>query len=171
MSEREPDGRLDQRFSEETADPASWPDTERLLESAELYWITTVRADGHPHTTPLVGVWHDGAFWFCTGRREQKHHNLSATTGVTVTTGANTWQAGTDVVVEGNAERVTGQGTLSEVAAAYLAKYGEAWRFDATDEGFGGQDDPGGIADVFRVSPAKVLVFAKAPHGQTSFSF
>jgi hypothetical protein len=66
---------------------------------------------------------------------------------------------------------VTGQGTLSKVAAAYLAKYGEAWRFDATDEGFGGQDDPGGIADVFRVSPAKVLVFAKAPHGQTSFSF
>jgi general stress protein 26 len=171
MSEREPDGRLDQRFSEETAHPASWPDTEHLLESAELYWITTVRADGHPHTTPLVGVWHDGAFWFGTGRREQKHRNLSATGAVTVTTGANTWQTGTDVVVEGTAERVTGQDTLSPVAAAYLAKYGEAWRFDATDEGFGGQDDPGGIADVFRVPPAKVLVFAKAPHGQTSFGF
>jgi general stress protein 26 len=171
MSDREPDGRLDQRFSEEAADPASWRDTERLLESAELYWLTTVRADGYPHTTPLVGVWHEGAFWFGTGRREQKHRNLSATAGVTVTTGANTWQAGTDVVVEGTAERVTGKDTLSPVAAAYLAKYGEAWRFDATDEGFGGQDDPGGIADVFRVPPAKVLVFAKAPHGQTSFGF
>ena len=171
MSERATTGRLDQRFSEETAGAATWPETEGLLEAAELYWITTVRSDGRPHTTPLVGVWHDGAFWFCTGRREQKHRNLSVATGVTVTTGANTWQAGTDVIVEGNAERVTGQDTLAAVAAAYLEKYGEAWRFRATDEGFGGQDDPGGIADVFRVPPAKVLVFAKSPHGQTAFSF
>jgi general stress protein 26 len=171
MSERETVGRLDQRFSEETADAATWPATEELLEAAELYWITTVRANGHPHTTPLVGVWHDGAFWFCTGRQEQKHRNLSAAPAVTVTTGANTWQRGTDVIVEGTAERMTGLDTLSPVAAAYLEKYGEAWRFDATDDGFGGQDDPGGVADVFRVPPAKVLVFAKAPHGQTSFSF
>ena len=76
-----------------------------------------------------MGVWHDGAFWFCTGRSEQKHRNLSAAPGVTVTTGANTWQAGTDVIVEGNAERVTGLDTLVAVAAAYLEKYGEAWRF------------------------------------------
>jgi general stress protein 26 len=171
MSERATTGRLDQRFSEETGDAATWTDTERLLEAAELYWITTVRANGHPHTTPLVGVWHDGGFWFCTGRREQKHRNLRTATGVTVTTGANTWQAGTDVIVEGTAERVTGRDTLAAVAAAYLEKYREAWRFEATDEGFGGQDDPGGIADVFRVPPAKVLVFAKSPHGQTAFSF
>ena len=67
MSGREIDGRLDQRFSEEGADAATWPATEALLEAAELYWITTVRSNGHPHTTPLVGVWHEGAFWFCTG--------------------------------------------------------------------------------------------------------
>ena len=75
------------------------------------------------------------------------------------------------MIVEGTAERVTGLDTLSAVAAAYLEKYGEAWRFDASEDGFGGQDDPGGIADVFRVPPGKVLVFAKAPHGQTTFRF
>ena len=71
MSERATTGRLDQRFSEETAGAATWPETEGLLEAAELYWITTVRSDGRPHTTPLVGVWHDDAFWFCTGRRSR----------------------------------------------------------------------------------------------------
>lgn len=164
-------GVLDPRFSEESADAATWSETAGRLAAAELYWLTTVRSNGHPHTTPLVGVWHDDAFWFCTGRLEQKRRNLRAAPTVTVVTGTHTWSSGTDVVVEGDAERVTGRDRLAPVAAAYLAKYGEDWRFDATDDGFGGQDDPGGPADVFRVSPRKVLVFAKDPHGQTTFRF
>jgi pyridoxamine 5'-phosphate oxidase-like protein len=171
MSEQTAHGTLDPRFSQEDAGAATWPDVETLLRAAELYWITTVRANGRPHTTPLVGVWHADAFWFCTGRREQKRRNLTVHPSVTVATGTNTWQAGTDVIVEGDAVRVTGVDALSAVAAAYLDKYGEDWRFDATEEGFGGQDDPGGPADVFRVPPTKVLVFAKAPHGQTTFRF
>ena len=142
MRDRETTGNLDPRFSEEAAAASDWSDVEVLLEAAELYWITTVRADGRPHTTPLVGVWHDGAFWFCTGRSEQKHRNLGASADVTVATGTNTWQAGTDVIVEGTAERVTGLDTLSAVAAAYLEKYGEAWRFDASEDGFGVRTTP-----------------------------
>ena len=80
-------------------------------------------------------------------------------------TGTNTWKAGTDVVVEGIAERATGLDTLSAVAAAYLEKYDGEWRFTATEDGF---DSAG---DVFRVPPSKVLVFAKAPHAQTTFRF
>ena len=45
---------------------------------AELYWITTVRADGRPHVTPLIGVWFDGAMHFTTGLEEQKARNLAA---------------------------------------------------------------------------------------------
>jgi hypothetical protein len=171
MSEPTMTGTLDARFSQDEATAPAWPDVEARLAAAELYWLTTVRADGHPHTTPLVGVWHEGAFWFCTGVREQKHRNLTASPSVTVTTGTNTWQAGTDVVVEGTASRATGLDLLSAVAAAYLDKYGEDWRFTAHEDGFGGPDDPGGPADVFRVPPSKVLVFAKAPHGQTTFRF
>jgi nitroimidazol reductase NimA-like FMN-containing flavoprotein (pyridoxamine 5'-phosphate oxidase superfamily) len=171
MSEQTTTGALDPRFSQDDADVPAWPEVEARLESAELYWITTVRADGRPHTTPLVGVWRDGAFWFCTGRREQKHRNLTASPQVTVTTGTNTWAAGTDVVVEGTAQRTTGLDRLSSVAAAYLDKYGEDWRFTANEEGFAGPDEPGGAVDVFRVPPSKVLVFAKSPHGQTSFRF
>ncbi len=48
---------LDPRFSDPNADPTSWDEARRALESAELAWITTVRADGRPHVTPLVAVW------------------------------------------------------------------------------------------------------------------
>ncbi len=115
---------------------------------------------------PLIGLWRDGAFWFCTGPGEQKARNLEHETQVAVTTGTNTWADGTDVVVEGNAHRVTDRARLQELADAYLAKYGEQWRFEVVDGGFGGDEFTAG--GVFRVDPRKVLVFAKHPHGQTT---
>ena len=47
-----------------------------MLENAELYWLTTVRNDGRPHVTPLIGVMQDGAVHSCTGLGEQKARNL-----------------------------------------------------------------------------------------------
>lgn len=43
-----------------------------MLDRAELYWLTTVRPDGRPHVTPLIGVALDAAAHFCTGLREHK---------------------------------------------------------------------------------------------------
>jgi hypothetical protein len=82
-------------------------------------------------------------------------------------TGTNTWQSGLDVVVEGTAERVRGRGALQSLADAYRAKYGEDWSMAVDDEVF---DPDGQSAHVFRVAPAKVLAFAKSPHGQTRFT-
>lgn len=158
---------LDTRFSEATA-PVDWGSVADLLTGAELYWLSTVRADGRPHVTPLVGLWTGQAFVFCTGPTEQKAHNLAHGAAVAVTTGTNTWNAGLDAVVEGTAQRVRGGDRLTALAAAYRAKYGEDWTFDCDDETF----SPGeNAAYVFEVAPAKVLAFAKAPHGQTSFRF
>ena len=158
--------KLDTRFSDPEAQPTPWPETEHALAQAELYWLTTVRADGRPHVTPLVGVFHDGAVHFCTGVREQKFRNLEHSRLVAVTTGNNTWAAGLDIVVEGTAVSVTDNGELQRIADAYEAKYGSAWHFDVGDGGFGTEHDP---AAVFRVEAAKVLAFAKEPHGQTSY--
>ena len=52
----EPVTTLDARFSDPDAIATSWDETRRVLETAELFWITTVRADGRPHVTPLVAV-------------------------------------------------------------------------------------------------------------------
>ncbi len=162
----EPTAVFDPRFSDPAAGPTPWPDVARALEQAELYWLTTLRADGRPHVTPLIGVVEAGAVHVCTGLREQKARNLEHRAEVAVTTGTNTWAAGLDVVVEGTAQRVVDRDGLQRVADAYLAKYGEAWRFEVGDGVFGAGED---AAAVFRVQAAKVLAFAKAPHAQTTF--
>jgi general stress protein 26 len=163
-------GKLDPRFSEANQ-PVDWGQVDEVLAAAELYWLTTVREDGRPHTTPLVGAWVDDGFVFCTGPEEQKARNLAHSTAVTVTTGVNTWNDGLDVVIEGNAERVTGHSTLAGLADTIREKYDGVWDFTPHDDGFGHTDESGDshTAHVFRVPAAKVLAFTKSPHGQTRF--
>jgi nitroimidazol reductase NimA-like FMN-containing flavoprotein (pyridoxamine 5'-phosphate oxidase superfamily) len=170
-------GEIDPRYGDASATPPPWADIERLLTEAQLYWIITVRTDGRPHAVPLVGVWQDGAFAFCTGAEEQKQRNLDANPHVAVTTGstgATGWNSGEDVVVEGSAVRVTDAEALQRLADAWFAKYGEDWKFEVRGQEFielshsGGSTEGG--ARVYRVTPDKVLVFGGA-HGQTRYRF
>jgi general stress protein 26 len=163
-----PTAKFDSRFSDPSAGHTPWADVERTLEEAELYWLTTVRADGRPHVTPLIGVAHEGAIHICTGLREQKARNLEHKCQVALTTGTNTWAEGLDVVVEGEAVRIVDRDVLQRLADAYEAKYGSVWHFDVGDGGFRSGDD---LAAVFRIQPVKVLAFAKDPHAHTSFRF
>jgi nitroimidazol reductase NimA-like FMN-containing flavoprotein (pyridoxamine 5'-phosphate oxidase superfamily) len=159
-------GQIDTRFSEAEARPTAWEDVEAALEQAQLYWITTLRADARPHVTPLIGVLHDGAMHFSTGEREQKFRNLEANRLVALTTGRNDW-AGLDVVVEGSAERIAGRQRLQALADAVEAKYRSVWHSDVHgDEGF---ESVGGLAAVFRIAAVKVIAFAKDPFAQTTF--
>ena len=90
----EPATKLDTRFSDPDAVATEWDETRRVLETAELFWISTVRSDGRPHVTPLVAVWLDGAIHFATGATEQKAVNLSRNPHVILTTGCNQWDRG-----------------------------------------------------------------------------
>ena len=164
----DPAATFDSRFSDPAAGPTPWSDAARVLEGAELYWLTTVRSDGRPHVTPLIGVAQDGAMHFCTGLREQKARNLEHSSHVALTTGNNSWAQGLDVVVEGTATRIADGDALQRLADAYDAKYGSAWHFDVGDGVFGSGED---AAAVFRIEPAKVLAFAKEPHAQTTYRF
>ena len=164
----QPTAAIDSRFSDPSAGPTPWSDAARVLEAAELYWLTTVRSDGRPHVTPLIGVAQDGAVHFCTGLREQKARNLEHNANVALTTGNNAWAQGLDVVVEGTAVRIVDRAELQRLADAYEAKYGSTWHFDVGDGVFGAGEL---AAAVFRIEPAKVLAFAKEPHGQTSYRF
>jgi general stress protein 26 len=159
---------IDRRFSDPEAGPTPWKDVARVLEQAELYWLTTVRADGRPHVTPLIGVVEEGVVHFCTGLREQKARNLEHSAQVALTTGNNTWARGLDVVVEGTAVRVDDRDSLQRLADAYEAKYGSVWHFDVGDGVFGAGED---AAAVFRIEPTKAMAFAKEPHGQTTYRF
>ena len=161
---------LDRRFSDRGATPTPWAAVQQVLENAQLSWITTVRPDGRPHVTPLVAVWLDGALHFSTGLGEQKAKNLARNPQVVVTTGCNSWDQGLDVMVEGEARRVTDRATLERLAAAWASKWNGQWQFGVGDEGFvhpeGGPDEP---VLVFAVRPAKVLAFGKGEFSHTRF--
>ena len=167
---------LDPRFSDPTAEAVSWDDARRVVEDAQLAWLTTVRADGRPHVTPLVAVWLDDALHFCTGPDEQKGHNLAGNAHVALTTGCNRWDEGLDVVVEGIAERVVDGDALQRLADAWRTKWDGQWNYGVGDGGFTHDGDPGGDpggghgpVHVYAVRPSKVLAFGKGTFSQTTF--
>lgn len=69
---QQPVTELDTRFSDQDAVATGWEETRIALEGAELFRVSTVRADGRPHVTPLIAVWLDDAIHFATGADEQK---------------------------------------------------------------------------------------------------
>jgi hypothetical protein len=164
----DPEAELDPRFSDADTAPTSWALTLAAIEDAPLFWISTTRADGRPHVTPLVAVWLDDALHFCTGPTEQKALNLQAHPSVVLTTGTNAWDSGLDVMVEGEARRVVGHANLEPLAAAWGRKWDGRWGFGVTDDGFG--DEHGG-AHVFAVRPTKILAFGKDPFTHTRYRF
>jgi general stress protein 26 len=136
LQEEPVESHLDERFSDPRAQAVPWERARRVLDDAQLAWITTVRPDGRPHVTPLVTVWLDERLHFCTGPDEQKARNLGTNPDVVLTTGCNTWGDGLDVVVEGEAVRVTDRATLGRLAARWATKWDGSWVYDVVDGGF-----------------------------------
>jgi general stress protein 26 len=168
VARRDPVTELDSRFSGPGAVVTPWEEVSRALNEAELFWISTVRADGCPHVTPLPAVWQDGTLYFCTGAAEQKGVNLARNPHCALTTGNNTWKVGLDVVVEGSARRVTDEVRLRHLADAWESKYHGDWHFEVANGAFQGD---GGEALVFEVLPTKILAFAKGDFAQTRYRF
>jgi nitroimidazol reductase NimA-like FMN-containing flavoprotein (pyridoxamine 5'-phosphate oxidase superfamily) len=167
-----PVSKLDERYSDPAATAVSWDETRRVLETAELFWISTVRADGRPHVTPVVAAWSEGAIWFSTGDGEQKYLNLMAHPHVVLTTGCAQWDRGLDVVVEGEAVRVTDDAVLARAAEAFTGKWDGRWKWTARDGAFRDADSGEGEALVFSVTPTRVFAHAKGdPFGATTHRF
>jgi hypothetical protein len=167
MTDEEPIGEFDQRFSSPDATPTPWAEARTQLETAEVFWLSTVRPGGRPHVTPLISVWLDGAPWFVTGATERKALNLETNPHCVLTTGCNDLNEGLDVVVEGEAIPVIDKATLQRVAEAFAGKYPEPFKFTVGDF-YGG----GGDALVFRIGMSKVFGFRHLPiSSQTRWRF
>ncbi|MFD9334515.1 pyridoxamine 5'-phosphate oxidase family protein [Streptomyces sp. NPDC060028] len=164
---KQPTTELDARYSSalhprpgaEDVTATEWAEARRHLETAEIFWVSTVRPDGRLHVTPVIAAWRDGVLYFSTGKGEQKARNLAHDGHCALTTGGNSLTEGLDLVVEGEAEPVADPALLEEVIAAYEAKYG------------GHITSPGGtfhgIGDAFRKGDA--VVFAVTP--TTAYGF
>jgi len=169
MTAQSPIGEVDNRFSSEGAEPVAWAVASEQLQKAETYWLTTVRRDGRPHVTPLIAVWDADALHFCTGPDEQKARNLEANARCAATTGNNAIGEGLDIVIEGEAIRVTDGDRLQRLADAWQAKYGDEWHFDVGDGMFRHE---AGDALVFEIAATVAFGFSKGePYGQTRWRF
>ena len=168
MATKEPITELDDRFSDPSATATAWSDARKALQEAETFFLSTVRPDGRPHATTLIAVWVDDALCFCTGPGEQKAKNLEQNRHCLLATGGNAMDNGLDLVVEGDAVRVTDKAQLQRIADAYESKYGSDWHFEVGDGYF---EHEGGNAVVLEVAPAKVLGFAKGTFSQTRWRF
>jgi general stress protein 26 len=159
---------LDAPYSGPDGVPMAWERASGVFADAAIYWLSTVRTDGRPHVTPVIAVWHDAVAYFCTGPEEQKAKNLRTNNHVALTTGNNGWNA-VDVIIEGRAERVSDEARLRELAAAWVHRYGEDWRFSVAGHAF---HHSGGEAWVFAVRPDKAYSYDRvAPGGATRYRF
>jgi pyridoxamine 5'-phosphate oxidase-like protein len=168
MAGTQPTVELDARYSDDGATATGWADATRHLETAELYWLSTVRPDGRPHVTPLLSVWLDGALYFCTGPDERKAKNLAQNPHCILITGCNTLHEGLDLVVEGDAVKVSDDAKLRGIAGVYESKYGRDWHFDVRDGAF--VHGPG-VAIVYEVVPATAYGFGKGEYSHTRWRF
>jgi hypothetical protein len=75
-------------------------------------WLTTLNDDGSPHVTGVGALWVDGTFWFETGRRTRKGRNLARDARCALSLAT----AEFDLVVEGDATRVTDPQTVATLA-------------------------------------------------------
>src|SRR6266511_2622521 len=74
--------------------------------------LVTSRPDGRPHAASLGAAWLDGDLYFTSGPGTRKARNLAANPACTFAVGLE----GIDLVLEGEAARITDPPTLERVA-------------------------------------------------------
>ncbi|WP_419995703.1 pyridoxamine 5'-phosphate oxidase family protein [Streptomyces boninensis] len=183
MPAQQPTTELDARYSsalnplpgaaEVAATP--WEEAQRQLEAAEIFQISTIRADGRLHITPLIAAWDadSGVLYFTTGPTEQKAKNLAHNPHCALTTGGSSLTGGRDLVVEGTAERVTDPAALEQVIAVHEAKYGDHITSpEGTFHGFGDSLRKGD-GTVFAVAPHTAYAFGRdgGVYSHTRYTF
>jgi hypothetical protein len=81
------------------------------------FFVATVRPDGRPHSAGVGAVWVDSELYFTSGPGTLKSRNLAVNPACSVSVRLR----GIDLVLEGEAQRVTDSSTLERVAAVYRA--------------------------------------------------
>ena len=138
--------------------------------NARTTWLTTVNEDGSPHVTAVGAVWLDGAFWFQTGDT-RKGHNVARDPRCSVAVSI----LDADVVVEGDAARVTDPDSVARAAKAWADG---GWPAEPDSSGAGitapfnapSQGPP--PWNVYRIEPrSATVVLGTEPGGLTRFKF
>jgi len=144
-----------------------WEQTRRVLEAAEVFWLSTVRADGRPHVTPVAAAWLGGILYFGTGSIAQKLKNLRRNPHVALTTGCNHLATGFDVVVEGDAAPCADTAVHQRFYQQQASLWGAGWPIQLRDEVL--WDEPAREPLLlFAVAPTKIFASARGHQWSTT---
>lgn len=137
--------------------------------NARTTWLSTVNDDGSPHVTAVGALWLDGSFWFQTGPRTRKAHNVARDPRCSIAVSVRD----ADIVTEGEAARETDRATLVRLAKAW-ADQGWPAELDETGSGitapFNAPSQGPPPWNVYRIRPLAVTVaLGTEPGGLTRF--
>ena len=153
----------------EKLDAGSAPDPD--APNSRTTWLSTINADGSPHVTAVGAIWLDGTFWFQTGAATRKGRNVARDPRCSVAVSV----LAADVVMEGEATRVTDPTVVARIAKAWADS---GWPAEPDEQGSGitapfnapAQGPP--PWNVYRIEPrSATVVWATEPGGLTRFQF
>ena len=107
-----------------------WTEARDRFAEMNRYWLATVCPDGRPHLMPVFGIRVGDALYFTAARTSRKAKNLALNARCVVVADVPTL----DVVVEGEAARVSDEAKLHLVADAYASKH--EWPLTVRDGAF-----------------------------------
>lgn len=132
-------------------------------------WVATVRPDGRPHVVPVGVLWVDGRFYFNAGATTRKARDLARNPQCVITVATNPF----DLVVEGEAVKVTEEAKLQRIAEVYAS---QGWQATVRDGALYAEYSAPSAGpppwDLYEVTPATVFALGTAePYGATRWRF
>jgi hypothetical protein len=134
-------------------------------------WLSTVNEDGSPHMTAVGAIWMDDTFWFQTGAATRKGRNVTRDPRCSLAVSIRD----ADVVIEGDAVRMTEPDAVSRIAKAWA---GQGWPAEPDESGsaitapFNAPSQGPPPWNVYRIEPrSATVVLATEPGGLTRFCF
>ena len=114
-------------------DPIPWSRALEALEKeipkAKTLFLATTRPDGRPHLAGVGAIWDDGKVYVVSGPATRKSRNLVDNPSCSIAASL----PGIDLVIEGDARRVTDDETLRRIAKRYAAS---GWPARVEDQAF-----------------------------------
>lgn len=135
-----------------------WSHVSERMAAAQNYWIGTVSPDGHPHATPVWGLWVDDKLYFGGGPMTKRSRNLNENAAVCVHL-----ESGSDVVIlQGEAHPLTSPDKALAVRLADMSSEKYGYRPKPED-----YEAPG----TYVFTPSVVLAWKQFPKDATRWRF
>ena len=133
------------------------------------FFLGTVGADGTPHAAGVGGLWQEGNLYFTSGPRMRKARDLAAKPACTVSARL----PDIDLVLEGEASRVTDVPTLEQIAGRFREG---GWPAQVEGEAltapFSAPSAGPPPWHLYRLTPRVIIGVATAePYGATRWTF